>query len=290
MIVLRSRRARIWAVVAIIVALIATFPLHVAFSLLGLKGMGATARSLRGPVWWGRAEELAIGGVRLGTVNVFLEPFHLLIGQAQVELIRVNGQPDDLLGAVVVGPGVRGLVRVTGSVPLGSTLGSLHYHTRELREVSVRFSGGRCVEAEGRVRGTVSATFSGLDLANGLSGDARCDGEALLIPLASQSGQERIDLRIRGNGAYEASMRIRTNDPVLTGTAGDQRLPSREWRAGAADLRHIVSPLLVLLIGAGVGAIIGSFLATIVSALAARPIGRHGPFALRRLRPATQRV
>jgi general secretion pathway protein N len=218
MIFLRSRRARIWAVVAIIVALIATFPLHVAFSLLGLKDMGVTARSLRGPVWWGGAEELAIGGVRLGTVNVFLDPFHLLIGQAQVELIRVNGQPDDLLGAVVIGPGVRGLERVTGSVPLGGTLGSLPITRANFEKFSVRFSGGRCVEAEGRVRATIAATFSGLDLANGLSGDARCDGEALLIPLASQSGQERIDLRIRGSGAYEASMRIRTNDPVLTGT------------------------------------------------------------------------
>jgi general secretion pathway protein N len=218
MIFLRSRRARIWAVVAIIVALIATFPLSVAFSLLGLKDMGVTARSLRGPVWWGGAEELAIGSVRLGTVNVFLDPFHLLIGQAQVELIRVNGRPDDLLGAVMVGPGVRGLERVTGSMPLGSTLGSLPVTRAQFDKFSVRFSGGRCVEAEGRIRATVAATFSGLDLANGLSGDARCDGEALLIPLASQSGQERIDLRVRGSGTYEASMRIRTNDPVLTGT------------------------------------------------------------------------
>jgi general secretion pathway protein N len=60
--------------------------------------------------------------------------------------------------------------------------------------------------------------FRGLDLANGLTGDARCDGGALLLPLASQSGQERIDLRIRADGAYEATMRIRTADPVLAGT------------------------------------------------------------------------
>ncbi len=35
--VLRTRRARIWAVAAIIVGLIVTFPLTVAFSLLGLR-------------------------------------------------------------------------------------------------------------------------------------------------------------------------------------------------------------------------------------------------------------
>lgn len=212
---LRSRRARIWAVVAIVVALIATFPLSLAFSLIGLKDMGVTARSLRGPVWWGGAEELSIGSVRLGTVNVFLDPFHLLIGQAQVEFIRVNGRPDDLLGAVVMGPGVRGIERVTGSVPLGSALNSLFVTRANFEKFSVRFSSNRCVEASGRVRATMASVFTGLDLANGLSGEARCDGEVLLIPLASQSGQERIDLRVRGSGAYEASMRIRTNDPVL---------------------------------------------------------------------------
>jgi general secretion pathway protein N len=215
---LRTRRARIWVAVAVIAGLVATFPLSVAFSLVGLKEAGVTARSLRGPVWWGGAEELTFGGVRLGTLNVFLDPLHLLIGQAQVELIRVNGKPDDLLGAIVMGPGIRGLETVSGSVPLGSALAPLPVSRATFEKFSVRFSGGSCAEAEGRVRAAVTATFRGLDLANGLSGDARCDGGALLLPLASQSGQERIDLRIRADGAYEAAMRIRTNDPVLTGT------------------------------------------------------------------------
>ncbi|HEY1125061.1 MAG TPA: type II secretion system protein N [Sphingobium sp.] len=214
---LRSRRARIWTVVAIIVALIATFPLSLAFGLIGLKDMGLTARSLRGPVWWGGAEELTVGDVRLGTLNVFLDPLHLLIGQAQVEFIRVNGRPDDLLGAVVVGPGVRRLERLTGSVPLGAGLAPLPLTRASFDKFSVRFSGGRCIEAEGRVRAVMAAFYTGLDLANGLSGEARCDGELLLIPLASQSGQEQIDLRIRASGTYEASMRIRSNNPVLTG-------------------------------------------------------------------------
>ncbi len=39
--------------------------------------MGVTARSLRGPVWWGGAEELTVSGIRLGTLNVFLDPLPL---------------------------------------------------------------------------------------------------------------------------------------------------------------------------------------------------------------------
>lgn len=215
---LRTRRARIWAAVAVVVALVATFPLSLAFTLIGLKDMGVTARSLRGPVWWGGAEELSIGGVRLGTVNVFLNPFHMLIGQAQVELIRVNNRHDDLLGAVILGPGLRGLERVTGSVPLGNKLASLSLTSVSFDKFSVRFSAGRCIQAEGRVRATMAPVFAGIDLANGLSGEARCDGETLLIPLVSQSGQERIDLRMHASGAYDASMHIRSSDPALTGT------------------------------------------------------------------------
>ena len=76
---LRTRRGKIWVAAAIFIALIVTFPLSVAFSLLGLQDKGVTARSLRGPVWWGGAEELTVGGIRLGTLNVFLAPLPLLV-------------------------------------------------------------------------------------------------------------------------------------------------------------------------------------------------------------------
>jgi len=214
---LRTRRARLWAVAAIFVALIVTFPLSVAFSLFGLKDMGVTARSLRGPVWWGGAEELTVGGIRLGTVNVFLNPLPLFIGRANVSLIRANGKPDDFLGGLTIGPGVRGFDRVTGSLALGATLAPLPVSRATFEKFTGQFAAGRCSEAEGRVRVQIAALIPGLNLANGLSGDARCDGDVLLIPLASQSGQEKLDLRVHATGAYEAVMRIRTSDPALTG-------------------------------------------------------------------------
>jgi general secretion pathway protein N len=228
--ILRTRRARLWAAIAIILGLIAVFPLSLAFSLIGLGDMGVTARSLRGPVWWGGAEDLSLGGVRLGTVNVFLDPFHLLIGQARVELIRVNGRADDLLGALLIGPGVRGLETVTGSVPLGSSLAPLPVNRATFEKFSARFSGGRCVSADGNVRVQVTPLIGGLDLANGLSGQVRCDGEVLLMPLASQSGQEKLELRIRANGSYEATMRIRTTDPALTAS-----LSASDFQAAGGD-------------------------------------------------------
>jgi general secretion pathway protein N len=224
---LRSRRFRIWAVIALIFGLIVTFPLALAFSLMGLKDMGVTARSLRGPVWWGGAEELTVAGVRLGTVDVFLDPLRLLVGQARVDVARFTGRPDDFVGGMMVGFGTRGIERVTGNLPIGSALAPLPVSRAEFDKFTARFSGNLCSRAEGRVRVHVPALITGLNLANGLTGEARCDGETLLLPLVSQSGQERLDLRFRANGNFEATMRIRTSDPLLS--AG---LSASGFRAG----------------------------------------------------------
>lgn len=210
---LRSTRFRVWAILAIVFGLIASFPLSVAFSWLGLKQIGVTARSLRGPVWWGGAEDLTVAGVRLGTVDVFLDPLRLFIGQARIDVLRLSGNPQtDLSGGVTIGMGSRGIQGLTGTLPVGAALAPLPVSRAEFDHFAVRFSGDQCSSAEGRVRVHVPALITGLDLANGLTGDARCEGSVLLLPLASQSGQERLDLRIRANGAYEAAMRIKTAD------------------------------------------------------------------------------
>jgi general secretion pathway protein N len=47
-----------------------------------------------------------------------------------------------------------------------------------------------------------------------------CDGDALLLPLVSQSGMEKISLRIWRSGRYTAEMRVETADPALSATLG----------------------------------------------------------------------
>ncbi|HWV11961.1 MAG TPA: type II secretion system protein N, partial [Sphingobium sp.] len=82
-------------------------------------------------------------------------------------------------------------------------------------DVSAYFSGERCGHAEGRVRAQMAGQFSGLNLSQGLSGMASCDGDALLLPLASQSGMEKLTLRIWRSGRYVAEMRVETADATL---------------------------------------------------------------------------
>ena len=57
--------------------------------------------------------------------------------------------------------------------------------------------------------------LAALGLANGLTGVPRCDGEALLLPLAGRSGLERIDIRLFADGRYRAELRVAAGDPAM---------------------------------------------------------------------------
>lgn len=225
----KSGRVRLAAALALVLGLIAAFPLSVAFSMLGLKDMGVTARSLRGPVWWGGAEQLTVAGIRLDTVDVFLDPLRLLVGQVRIDVVRLTGNLEqDVAGGITLGWGSRGVQGVTGKLSLSSALAPLPVSRAEFDHFTAHFSGNLCSKAEGRVRVQVPALITGLDLANGLTGEARCEGETLLLPLASQSGQERLEMRFRANGSYEAVMRITSNDPALANA-----LATNGFRPGA---------------------------------------------------------
>jgi general secretion pathway protein N len=209
-------RARLAVWLMVLAALVAVLPLRAVFGMLRLDEIGVAARSLRGPVWWGGAEELQISGVRLGTVDVFLSPLELLLGKARLNVRRQNGAADDIAGAISVGWGLRGMENVTGALPLAAALAPLPVNSVELDNVSVRFSGKACVHAEGRVRARMMAVISGLNLSNGLVGEARCSGGALELPLASQSGMERLNVRVGADGRLQVTMHVRTSDPMLS--------------------------------------------------------------------------
>lgn len=210
-----SRRGWIICAIGLAGALIACLPLRLAAGLFGLGDMGVSARSMRGSVWAGRADELEIGTFRLGTVDVMLSPLQLLVGRARFDISRSQGMPDDIAGALSVGFATRGIDDVTGTVPLGGAFGSLPITAVEMQDVSIAFSGSRCLHAEGRMRAQIAAVVAGFDLANGLSGEARCDGADVLIPLVSQSGAERIDVRLTGEGRYRATMTVSAADPAV---------------------------------------------------------------------------
>lgn len=215
-----SRRARNILAVALLLSLIATMPLRFVLDIAGVDDLGIAARSVRGPVWWGAAEELQAGPVRIGTVDLMLSPLQLLIGRARLDVRRQNGQPDDVAGALTAGIASQGIDDMTGTLPIGGALSPLPVSAVELQGVSIAFSGLRCIKAEGRMRALLSAGLPGMDLSNGLSGDVRCDGPDLLIALVSQSGVERIELRVDGKVHFQGGMTVTTSDPGMVQALG----------------------------------------------------------------------
>lgn len=215
-----SRRGRIALILVLLLGLLLFFPMRVALGLAGLERLGIAAREVRGTVWSGRIDQLMLGNMSLGSVRAGLSPISLLMGRARFDVARTKGLADDIKGALTVGFGRIGVDDVTGAVPLGRSFAPLPVGSLMLEDVSAYFSGDRCGHAEGRVRARMAGQFPGLNLSQGLSGVVACDGDALLLPLVSQSGLEKINLRIWRSGRYVAEMRVETADPALTGVLG----------------------------------------------------------------------
>ena len=210
-----SRRTRTTLILLFVFGLILFMPMRIALGLTGLERVGVAARDVRGSIWSGRIDQLMLGTMPVGSVRAALSPISLLMGRARIDVWRQQGAADDLSGALTVGFGRVGIDDVTGAVPLGRSFAPLPIGSLIMEDVTAYFSGDRCGHAEGRVRAQMAGQFPGLNLSQGLSGTVSCDGEALLLPLVSQSGLEKVNLRIWRSGRYVAEMRVETADAVL---------------------------------------------------------------------------
>lgn len=215
-----SRRAKLGLLVALLLGLVVFFPLRLAMGMLRLDRYDISARSVQGSIWFGQAAQLKVGKVSLGTVNVGLSPVQLLVGRARLDIWRQAGAPDDIKGALTAGFNRVGLDDVTGNVPLGPVFAPLPISAIEFKDVSAYFRGTECGHAEGRIRAFIGGDLPGLNLSQGLSGDVRCEGTAVLLPLVSQSGLEKLNLRIGADGHYSAEMLVQSSDPALEAGLG----------------------------------------------------------------------
>ena len=222
-----SRRMRIALILLFAFGFLLFMPMRIAIGLAGLERLGVAARDVRGTIWSGRIDQLMLGTTALGSVRAALSPVSLLAARVRIDVERRNGVADDISGALTVGIGRIGIDDVSGAIPLGRTFAPLPVGSFVMDDVTAYFSGDRCGHAEGRVRAQMAGQFPGLNLSQGLSGVATCDGDALLLPLVSQSGLEKVNLRIWRSGRYVADMRVETADPSLADALG---------KAGFADV------------------------------------------------------
>lgn len=129
---------------------------------------------------------------------------------------RSTGAESDraLHGAIGVSRHSVGLDDMTATLAAGTVFAPVPVSAINLDDVSVRFKDGTCQRAEGRVRATLNGDLAGIALTQGLSGTAKCESGALLLPLASQSGTERVALRLWATGRFRAELVVQPADPA----------------------------------------------------------------------------
>lgn len=206
-------RAR-WLVlmVALIGAMMIFFPLRLAFALAGEDSI--TARQISGTIWNGRAEQVRLGALELGTLELGLDPWALLRARLGLSFRRNEGAAaEPLSGVIALGMGEQALTHITGVVHAPQAGGGL-VDTIRFEDFAVRFSGDQCAEASGRAQLGLALPIAGIQLRHGLSGNATCRGGALFLPLVGESAMERVELSIDADRHYTAQLRVRASDPV----------------------------------------------------------------------------
>jgi general secretion pathway protein N len=198
-------------VVAFLFALVALLPLRLALDWLALDDRGFAAREARGSIWLGALSEAQFGSVALGDLQARLRTLPLLVGRARVDLERA-GEERPLQGSATISRTRFGIDDVTGMVDVGAALAPLPIASVDLGDVTAHFADGLCATAEGMVKATVAGDVAGMSLPAGLSGNARCDQGALLLPLASQSGMEALNLRLWEDGRYQIELAVKPVD------------------------------------------------------------------------------
>ena len=194
----------------LLVALLAFLPLRVALGMLGLADTGFTARQASGSVWAGTLGEARFGDLALGDLDAHLSPWPLLVGRARVDLAGRAAAPP-FRGALRISRHSLGVDDVTATLPAGRIFEPVPVFALDLDDVTVHFRDDACEAADGRVRATLSGSFEGVPLGEALTGTARCDAGALLLPLASTAGQ----LRLWNDGRFSAALTLRPSDPAI---------------------------------------------------------------------------
>ena len=213
-----------------VAALLVFLPLRLALGWFGLAQQGMTARAVTGSVWAGSLREARFGQIALGDLSAGLSPVQLLVGRARVGLKGLGAAP--LSGAIGVTRYSFGLDDVTAALPVGNAFRPVPVTLLDLQDVSVRFRGDACEKAEGRVRATLAGEIGGLAVPAALTGAARCDGGALLLPLTSAAGGEGSTIRLWPDGRFRAELTLQPGD-----AAANARLQAMGFVATGAGMQ-----------------------------------------------------
>jgi general secretion pathway protein N len=213
-----------------VLALIALMPMRLVLGWFDLDRTGFAARAATGTIWSGSLHEGQLGSIALGDVDAGLSPWPLFVGRARLDIVgHMTGATRALQGAISVSRHSIGIDDMTGTLPVGDAFAPLPISGVDLDAVSVRFVNGHCDRAEGRVKATLGGDIGGITLGQGLTGAARCEAGALLLPLVSQAGTEQMAVRLWDSGRFRAEFLVKPSDAAAAQNlerGGFQRMPN----------------------------------------------------------------
>jgi general secretion pathway protein N len=192
--------------------ILATAPLSLALSGRG-PDAGLSAASVSGTVWRGRLRDAALGGIRLGDVQMGVSPLSLLAAR-----VRLGFRSDSVSGALRLGPGALELLDIDGVLPLAALAPQSGLSGRVgLQGFDLDLRRSACRRAGGEVR-LDQIRLAGLELPGlVLTGTAACAGKDLVVPLRGQAEgvDVQADLRATPAGAYAVGLTLRTTRPEV---------------------------------------------------------------------------
>ena len=211
---------RLWPLLAgLTLGLVAFLPAR-----LALPAPPLAASAVRGSLWQAELADAQAGGLALGNLSLGAQPLALLKGRLQWQVT------DGLSGNVWRSATAQGADGLTGRIT-GAALPGLPIRSLDLAGLALALDGtGSCQSAAGQVTASLATAIAGQAA---LMGSPRCDGAALLLPLASSDGRLRLDLTVQP-GRWQARASISGASP-----AEMLALTAAGFRPDGAALSHV---------------------------------------------------
>jgi general secretion pathway protein N len=191
---MRGRLAWLFALL-LLAALVVLIPMRL------FLGDGAlSARAVRGSIWSAEIEDAHLGAIPLGNMTAGLGWPGLLRFQ---DGNRISGSLSPWSDGVAVKE-LNGKIALSAATP--------YAQEAELLGLSVDFAQDGCKTAKGRVRVQLAKVIAGIPMGQMLVGSPKCDGSALVLHLASQSGLEQVTLTQPPTGGTTTVVILRPTD------------------------------------------------------------------------------
>ena len=226
-----SKLFRIFLLLVILLGIaLYLMPLRIAVAMAGIEDDKFSARDISGSIWNGRIEGAQIGSYPLGDLDAGVQFFPLLVGAVKMDLERTaTDEQNGLIATIGKKDGALLIENASTKINVGQQLAPLPASTVDIENVSLSFANGRCQSASGTVRMSLDANIPGLDLKQGLLGNAICQDGVLVLPLKSGSAMETLTLKLAGDGTYSGRLLLTGGNrawTLLLPTLGFRKVPN----------------------------------------------------------------